>query len=39
MADILVGRGSILTSYFNEDLCTAGVILQILGDVEDCKND
>lgn len=37
MADILVNRGSILASYFDEDLCAAGVILQIFGDIEDCE--
>jgi hypothetical protein len=36
MANILVGCGGILTCYFNEGFSTAGMILQILGDIKDC---
>jgi hypothetical protein len=36
VANILVGRGGILTCYFNEDFGTARMILQVFGDIEDC---
>ena len=34
VANILIGCSGILTCHFNEDLCTAWMILQVLGDIE-----